>query len=211
MSPRRHVRVYIEGGAAGKTADADFRRAWKKFLQELHEIARSCGYQSLEVVRGKGRGRAFSLFRSSPRSHPKDLCVLLADSESEVCDGAQVWKTVEARDGDNWQRPSWATEKHLYLMVVMAETWLLTDTQALSNYFKGGFNVACLPTVNLEGRSKREIEQALVKATSGCGSRRYRHGQANEIIEFVRPERVKCLKYGARLFEELRSLIESQG
>jgi len=29
---KRHVRVYIEGGAEGKTADSDFRRGWKKFL-----------------------------------------------------------------------------------------------------------------------------------------------------------------------------------
>ena len=40
---KRHVRVYVEGGAEGKTADSDFRRGWKKFLDELHELARANG------------------------------------------------------------------------------------------------------------------------------------------------------------------------
>lgn len=62
MVKQRCVRVYIEGGAEGRTADSDFRRGWKKFLTELHELARRNGFHALEIVRGKGRGNAFKRF-----------------------------------------------------------------------------------------------------------------------------------------------------
>jgi len=203
---KRHVRVYIEGGAEGKTADSDFRSGWKRFLFELHELAIGNGYHSLEVVRGKGRGRTFNLFRKHRSSYPQDLCVLLADSESPVPAGANVWNIVASRTGDKWQRPSWATERHLYLMVHFVETWLLTGPDALRQFFKRGFDEGSLPNTNLETRSKADIEKALKKATNGS----YRHGQAHEIIALVNPANVKTLFHGNRLFETLGRFIEGR-
>ena len=132
---KRCVRVYIEGGAEGRTADSDFRRGWKQFLNELHETARTNGYHSLEVVRGKGRGNTFNRFKMHKRVYPQDLCVLLVDAETEVPENAKVWDVVAQREGDNWERPDWATERHLYLMVQFVETWLLTDQDALQTFF----------------------------------------------------------------------------
>lgn len=200
---KRCVRLYVEGGAEGSTADSDFRRGWKKFLTELHELARNNGYHSLEVVRGKGRGNTFRRFTKHENEYPNDLCVLLADAETRVPEGALVWDIVAHREGDKWQRPAWATERHLYLMVHFVETWLLTDQDALQKFFKRGFNQKKLPTTNLEARSKDEIEQALEKATQGA----YKHGQAHEIIEIINPDRVKTLMHGRRLFDSLSSLI----
>ena len=203
---KRHVRVYVEGGAEGKTADSDFRRGWKKFLLELHELARDNGYHSLEIVRGKGRARTFSLFAKHKNSYPQDLCVLLADSETAVPAGADVWSIVANRPGDKWQRPAWATEKHLYLMVHFVETWLLTDQDALQQYFKKAFKKDPLPKSNLEARSKADIEAALKKATNGA----YRHGQAHEVIELVDPDCVKTLHHGNRLFTTLSKFIRGE-
>lgn len=200
---KRCVRVYIEGGSEGKTADSDFRRGWKRFLFELHELARVNGYHSLEIVRGKGRGRTFHLFSKHKNFYPQDLCVLLADSETAVQQGTNVWNLVADRPGDKWQRPAWATEKHLYLMVHFVETWLLTDQDALRHFFNKGFNQAPLPTTNLEARSKADIEKALKQATNGA----YRHGQAHEIIALVNPTNVKTLFHGKRLFETLGDFI----
>jgi len=207
---KKHVRVYIEGGAEGKTADSDFRRGWKKFLTELHETARTNGYHSLEVVRGKGRDNAFHRFKTHIKECPNDLCVLLADSETEVPEGTHVWDIVAQRKGDKWQRPGWVSERHLYLMVVFVETWLLTDPEALQAFFKKDFDARSLPTTNLEERSKDDVERALKQATEKCKNGPYRHGQAHEIIEIVRPERVRTLRHGLRLFEELDNLIRNQ-
>lgn len=207
---KKCVRVYVEGGAKGKTADSDFRRGWKKFLNELHELARGNGFHSLEIVRGTGRGNAYKSFTKHDNAYPNDLCVLLVDSEMAVPNNSRVWDIVARREGDKWQRPAWATERHLYLMVHFVETWLLTDQNALQWFFKRGLNLRALPTTNLETRSKDEIEQALKKATQNSSKGLYQHGQAHEIIEIVAPEKVKTLRHGRRLFDSLGSLIKGE-
>lgn len=206
----RFVRVYIEGGAKGRTADNDFRRCWRKFLNELHDLARSLGYQGLDVVRGTGRGHAYKSFVKHEKQYPRDLCVLLVDSETAVPDGRHVWDVVANREGDQWSRPAWATERHLYLMTQFVETWLLTDVDALKRFFKNGFNAKGLYNTDLENRSKEDIEDALLKATRDVKKGKYRHGQAHEIIELVRPERVRTLTHGQRLFDVLSSLIRDE-
>ncbi len=207
---RPHVFIYIEGGAEGRNADSDFRRGWKKFLNELHELARKHGYHALKVVRGKGRTNAYQRFTKHKSDHPKDLCVLLVDSETAVLNNNRVWDIVAHREGDRWQCPAWATERNLYLMVHFVETWLLTDQNALQQFFKRGFNLKVLPTTNLETRSKAEINEALKKATQDSSKGPYRHGQAHEIIEIVAPDKVKTLWHGQRLFDTLGSLIKGE-
>jgi hypothetical protein len=95
-------------------------------------------------------------------------------------------------------------------MVYFVETWLLTDQDALQKFFKQSFKQGLLPTTNLEARSKDEIEQALKKATQGSSKGSYRHGQAHEIIGTVRPDRVKTLIHGQRLFDDLGRLIKGE-
>ncbi len=207
---KRHVRIYIEGGAEGRAANNDFRCGWKKFLIELHELARAHGYQALEVVRGKGRGNAFNRFKKHQKEYPNDLCVILVDSEKEVPEGARVWDIVANRTGDKWERPIWATERHLYLMVHFVETWLLTDQDALRSFFKKGFNGRPLPTTNLEDRSKHEIEEALKKATQASSKGCYRHVHAHEVIGIVRQDRVRTLRHGQRLFDTLGRFIRNE-
>jgi hypothetical protein len=207
---KRVVRIYIEGGAVGRGADSDFRRGWKTFLKELHDTARAQDYHSLEIVRGGSRAEAFRRFKRHKTEHPNDLCVLLVDSETAVPEGARVWDSVARREGDDWQRPSWATERHLYLMVQFVETWLTSDPEALRAFFKRGFKPERLPTSDLEGRSKGDIEEALKSATQDSRKGPYRHGQAHEIIELVRPDRVKALKHGQRLFSSLGSPIKGE-
>jgi hypothetical protein len=203
--------VYIEGGAEGKTADREFRQSWKTFLDELHELARESGnYHSLEVVRGKGRGNAFRRYQKHKTEYPNDLCVLLVDSEGPVAAGTDVWHVVAQRKDDKWTQPSWAGESHLYLMVESVETWLLTDQDALASFFKKGFAPTGLPTTNLEQRNRVEIDRALKMATKKSAKGAYRHGHANQIIELVRPDRVRTLNHGRRLFEVLAELIESE-
>jgi len=206
----KYVRVYIEGGAKGKTADRDFRRGWKKFLNELHELARNHGFQGLEVIRGTGRGQAFHHFLHYRPEYEHDLRVLLVDSEMAVPEGRNVWDIVARRVNDPWRRPKWATERNLYLMAHFVETWLLTDRDALQQFFNRGFNPAGLPNTDLENRPKDEIDSALVHATRLSSKGPYKHGQSHEIIALVSPDRVKTLSHGRRLFNTLGSLIRNE-
>jgi hypothetical protein len=86
----------------------------------------------------------------------------------------------------------------------------LSDQDALQKFFKRGFNQNLLPTTNLEARAKDDIEQALKRATQDSLKGPYRHGQAHEIIEIVRPDRVKTLRHGQRLFDDLGRLIKGE-
>ena len=205
---RRRVRIYIEGGAEGRAADNDFRRGWKTFLRDLHALAREHGFQSLEIVRGKSRTNAFNRFRMHKQEHPEDLCVLLVDAERTTPEDARLWDFVSEREGGIWQRPAWATENHLYLMVVFVETWLVSDPDALRRFFGRYFDQGPLPTTNLEARSKGEIERALRKATQNSPKGPYRHGQAHQLIGLVDPATVMNLYHGQRLFQGLGRMIQ---
>lgn len=205
---KRCVRVYIEGGSTGQAEDNDFRRAWKYFLVELHTLARKHQFVKLEVVRCKSRSNAYDRFSKYEKEHPGDLPILLVDSEGSVAPDLTVWDWVAQREGDNWVRPSWAMEDQLYLMVPMVEAWLLTDHAALERYFRGRIELRELPSTNLEGRSKSEIDATLKKATGGIACRTYQHRMANEIIEYVRPGNVKTLRHGSRLFTKMAEFIK---
>jgi len=201
--------VFVEGGAKGRTENSDFRRGWGTFLSELRNVAQVHGYHTLSIVRGFGRKETFESFKNHKIRCPEDLCILLVDSETSAPSNVPVWDVVKNRKDDGWQRPTWATERHLYLMAHMVETWLLTDQEALQLFFKRGFDASRLPTTNLETRSKRDVDDALERATKTAQRGSYRHGQAHEIIEIVRPEKVKTLYHGKRLFEKMDELIRN--
>lgn len=204
---RRSFWIYIEGGGDGKTADAAFRQGWRRFLSSLDELARVKGFLSLQVVRGKDRSQTYRMFVGHNTIRPQEPSVLLVDSEGALAIDTDPWTFVATRSGDNWKRPDWATREHLYFMVHFVETWLVSDPDALEFFFKRGFNRKRLPTINLETKSKTDIEQALKKATKDTPKGAYRHGQAHEIIGLVDPERVKTLNHGQRLFDGVTELI----
>jgi len=205
---KSRVRIYIEGGSVGRSADNDFRRGWKKFLDELHQLAMANGFQSLEVVRGKSRRNAFERFAKHHQEYPDDLCFLLVDSEGPVRSKQQVWDVVARREGDQWAKPRWASEDDLFLIVQFVETWLVTDPDALRAFFGPDIDISKLPIDNLEARSKGDIDRALRDATMGCRKGPYRHGHAHAVLELVRPPRVKNLYHGNRLFAKVGERIE---
>lgn len=204
---KRSFWIYIEGGGDGKTADAAFRQGWRRFLQQLDDLARTKGFLSLQVVRGTSRSQTYKLFANHKAIRPQEPSALLVDSEGACKTSSDPWTYVATRSGDNWARPEWAKKEQLYFMVHFVETWLVSDPDALESFFKRGFNRNVLPKTNLENRSKSDIHKALKKATKDTPKGEYRHGQAHEIIGLVDPERVKTLTHGKRLFEGVTELI----
>ena len=80
-----------------------------------------------------------------------------------------------------------------------------------SGFRRVTWNTPAIFATKLESRPKREIERALEAATRECGKGPYQHGQAHEVMEFVRPERVQSLRHGQRLFAGLGELITGSG
>jgi hypothetical protein len=212
---KRSLHVYIEGGGDSRIQNDQFRKAWGIFLKELHDLARSTGggLQGLTIVRCKGRSNAYRRFCAHKEVYPNEPAVLLVDAEGVIGSETSVWNFVANRRGDEWQRPSWAEERNLYLMVASVETWIVSDPAALIRYFGNCFNAHVLPVTELENRSKEDIARVLEHATRDCRNSRgrYKHGDGNTIIGYVDPSKVKALPHGNRLFAGLRDLILENG
>ena len=94
------------------------------------------------------------------------------------------------------------------MMVQAMETWLLADRNTLRSYFGVSFRQNALRQwPNLEDVSKRDVFDALGRATAGC-PRRYAKGAVSfELLELVDPARVEAACPHAKvLLDFLRTL-----
>ena len=91
-------------------------------------------------------------------------------------------------------------------MVQVMETWLLADRAALRRYFGAPFRENALPQwPALENVSKRDVSEALARATAAC-TRPYDKGTVSfELLAIVDPARVKAAcPHAATLLDNLR-------
>ena len=163
-------------------------------------------------IRGESRGATYSRFVRGLEQHPGDLCILLVDSEEPGTSTEELWQHVKMRRGDLWDKPAAAGEERLYFMVPMVEAWLISDPEKLEEAIGRCFDADKLPRGGLENRSKDAINAALAHATRNCPKEKQyskkTHGRANALIGVIRPEKVKSLPHGKRLFREVRKLLE---
>lgn len=202
----RVLRIFVEGSAKNAS---DFRTAWGKFFRRHLESLIQEGYvDSITATPGGSGSDTFKLFATSQNRNSGDISVLLIDSERPL--GREtVWEVVKQIAGKDAQRPDWATDQHLYLMVQATEAWLLADHEALERYFGRDFQCGRLPGGVLESRSVKELTDALEHASRNCGQKRYSHGAAVKIIEHVEPTKVRSkTKHGERFFSGIDRLVK---
>ena len=179
--------IYIEGGGdRDENLARLFRRSWTKFFK-----AAGLEGRMPRIVRGGGRARTFDLFQTAignPR--PGRVPLLLVDSEADVAGDHSEWRHLQARDG--WDRPPAARDDQVFLMVQVMETWLVADRTALRGYFGTLFRENALRQwPDLENVSKRDVLDALTRATAAC-PRRYTKGEVSfELLERIDPARVE--------------------
>jgi len=159
MARKIEVYVIVEGGGDQRVLDADFRRGYQAFLRQIVPDRIGGRPVAMEVVRGKGRSTAYDKFCDHYRLHSDALIVLLLDSEGKIPFGADPWDFL--KKSENLDRPGWATEEHLYLMVQCVETWLAKDVAALRSIFGKCLNEKRLPArANLEEEPKGDWPSA---------------------------------------------------
>ena len=195
--------LYIEGGGDRDDNLARlFRRSWTRFF-----AAAGLEGRMPRVVKGGGRARTFDLFRTAiGNARPGHLPLLLVDSEAKVASGQSPWQHLHARDG--WERPRDARDEQAYVMVQVMETWLLADRDTLRSYFGAHLRQNALRQwPNLEDVSRRDVLDALRRATAGC-PRPYAKGAVSfELLERVDPARVKAeCPHAKALLDFLRTL-----
>ncbi len=126
------VRVYVEGGGHNRKTMDDRRRGFGQLFEKVvgdgdKPKVKACG----------GWADTFREFRNAYRDGLDEFLVLLVDSEDPVKTGIDAWGHLSSRD--NWPRPLNAQGDQAHLMVQCMESWLLSDHEALTNYYGQGF------------------------------------------------------------------------
>jgi len=208
---RKSILVYIEGEGGGRTVDkrkhndGEFRKAWKRFLQPLADLANDRGISRFQCIPGRGGTTTEKQFANPLPADGHALRILLIDSEGPVGDVSKPWKAIRLK------RPQWAGDKNCYLMVQCLETWLLADPASIQSHYdshgKPCFRQRKLKAwQDLENIAKATLQTAIEAATAECG-KPYAHADGNLLIGKVDLEKLKKLSSVARLFKDFGERI----
>ena len=194
----------MEGGGDRANSKAMLRQGMEAFLDEIKEAFRQKQWRWKLVCCG-GRNEAYKRFMNARTNGEAEIVVLLVDSE-ESPSASTPSDHLRERDGWDFEGIGDAT---IHLMVQTMETWIVADPEALNSYYGSRFQANSLPRrENLEEVSKREVANALDRATQNTQKGRYhkiRH--ARQLLEQIDPARVRqrC-PHCRRLFDILLDL-----
>lgn len=205
----KQIVLHIEGGR-DRTADVEFRRAFRTFFSDL--IAYGNKRQiTIQVILEGGRKEAYDRFCKVVHSDPDVWHVLIVDSESPVKEFGQCWKHLKERQEDQWERPANVEEAQCHLMVMAMEAWFFADPDALEHYYnplnKHKFHRNALPkNRNVEQILKEQHVSKIEAAIKDIPKRniylKMKDGPA--ILERLNVEKVRqAAKHCERIFVEL--------
>jgi hypothetical protein len=207
---KNDVYVYAEGGGSGAhSADlqAEFRQAFAEFLSktDLGTTRRP------RVVPCGGREQAFGSFCTAIAQGQNAL--LLVDSETPINPLHQPlapaswkpWAHLQAQA--SWDTPLGASNDDCHLMVQCMENWFLADKASVQAFFGQGFNLAALPTAEVETVPKSTVYSALQIATKTCKTKApYGKGAHSfKLLKVISPDKVEAASpWAKRFLDELR-------
>ncbi|MDD5597838.1 MAG: DUF4276 family protein [Victivallaceae bacterium] len=195
------VKIFIEGAAKGDLS-TECRQNFKAFFAKAN-----IDMKKIDPIACGPRGIAFKRFRRSWEKRKE--CYLLVDSERPISDPREVWTLLSDSRNDNWPKPSGSEDRHCHLMVECMENWILSDANAVKDYYGQNFNSNLMPRrTNLETVSKQETKSKLEMATRDTTKGKYSKGAHSfKLIGLISPSIVesKC-GFCRRLFNELRNL-----
>lgn len=187
----------MEGGGDSSEEHSRCREGFRKLLEKAGFIGRMP-----RIVAGGGRSATFDKFKTALQDSGK-TAILLVDSEAPVTQ--TPWAHLQARDG--WERPAAAVDDQAQLMVTCMETWVMADRAALRKFFGNALNEgALLPLKGLEQRDRRQVQEALERATG----RQYQKGKRSfRILASLSPVTLgQHLPYFRRLIETLNTHLK---
>ena len=200
----REIRIYIVGGGERAAGKAKLRKGFQVFLRELREKARDRQIRWNIILCGS-RGSAHDDFNTACRTHTEAFNVLLVDSEGPVNSSPKQ----HLRDKDRWEVNE--SEEQYHLMVQAMEAWLITDQEALKEYYRQGFLENSIPaTQDVEQIDKDTLKRSLdraAKQTNKKGYKEIRDGAG--LLAKINPQEVrKKARHCKQLFQTLTSKIE---
>ena len=206
------IAIYLEGGGNTTQEKAELRqgfeglfRAEKLFSREKH--------LSLRFVPCGGRKEAHDAFTNALNSNPERVNALLVDSEVAIAlvstdrpHDAEVrvahlrnrQGSGDPQEGDGWTLPNVRPER-IHLMVQCMEAWIVSDPEALKDFYKQNFKPNRLPArPNLEEEPKSDIYSKLDAATRDTQKGTYRKiKHASELLQLIHPDKVarRCPRF----------------
>ncbi|HUW31406.1 MAG TPA: DUF4276 family protein [Planctomycetota bacterium] len=196
------MKIYVEGGGPGKAAETDCRQGFRCLLERA-----GFAHPSPAIKACGTRRSAFDDFATALRlSEPDVYPVLLVDSEAPV--RKEPWEHLKDRDG--WPRPDAAEDDQAQLLVQCMETWIVADQEAVERFFGQNLHANALPpAVDLENRSKDDVQESLERATRNCGrNRNYRKGKRS--FDLLAQLDAEVLRKSLPHFRRLCTLLEEK-
>lgn len=193
MDPRRargdalvSASIYLEGGASGpgsKMLQIRCREGFRKLLER-------CGYDRRmpRLTACGSRGNAFADFCTAHAARNRNGYIALwVDSEDPVQDPEAPWAHLRARDG--WIAPPGAVDDQVLLMTTCMETWIVADRAALAKHYGANLVASALPPlVNLESRSRHDVQDRLTRATRGCSNAYAKGTRSFDVLGELSPD-----------------------
>ena len=210
------VTLYVEGGGdskpqKGKDLITECRRGFRKFITNAGITVH--GNDNLNIVPCGGRGSAYKSFCRAIKQG--ENAMLLVDSEKPVGPENQTggdtskwlpWNHL--KQSDRWNRPKGSNDTDCHLMVQIMESWFLTDTDCLEEFFETGFNPEFLPaeTDSIEDIRKVRVFDSLDQASQGSRKGTYKKGDHSfELLSRISPAKVtKRSPWACRFVDELK-------
>lgn len=103
-------------------------------------------------------------------NYPTEVILLLVDSEDTAVnltdepDSPFAWQHLQSRDG--FERPVNTKNYQALLMATCMETWIATDSKALTKHYEKNFQESALPTLpTIETQHRHDIQKKLAHAT----------------------------------------------
>ena len=109
-----------------------------------------------------------------------------ASADGVVADIEKAWKHLQQRDG--WKKPRGASDDQILFMTTCMETWIVSDRAALQAHYGTELQESALPALeDLETRSRRVIQDALVHATRNCTNAYHKGKRSFEVLAELDP------------------------
>lgn len=137
-----------------------------------------------------GRDSAFDDLKiAHANKSNSDYVAMLIDSEDPLT-GSDAWDHLKTRDG--WDKPLGSENNQVLFMTTCMETWIVADRDALTKHYGSKLQESALPPlVDLELRSRHDIQNELFRATRDC-SNAYKKGKRSfDVLEKLSPDKLE--------------------
>ena len=111
------------------------------------------------------------------------------DSEEPMANIEAAWNHLEnVTTVDRWIRPPNADDDQVLFMTTCMETWIVADRDALKEHYGHELQDSALPPlVNLELRSRYDVQKKLIHATRNCSNAYSKGPRSFEILAKLSP------------------------